>query len=375
MKKRILTLFFSLGLLCGCGNSLDGIAVNEVSSAPAVSSVTSIPESTVSSAVSSAPKSTASAISSMTSSESVPEYTVTQDDIVFVDYKLIENYEGITDESLVAEQSAKAKEALKNLDEYEETSNEISFKLAFIEDFDGDSKEETLIFLRYPTRYGYDFNNIAVFSITDDIADYCCSYEIFGELDVFSLLDYGCCKHLYHYYCYNGVDNDGSLLIFDNKNAGSVGCFSIPEAISKHGPFFTVEANFRRTPSYCFFDAKTKQYFSAEPQKITKEEFLALDKTDSLKNLEKYDVIFSEENSHRTRFGRMNDKYYTINVGDEIMARSALFLVLSYENGTFTLDANSPIREYTADFPLIPELDYDKAMSSMISVEEARAYS
>lgn len=366
MNKKILALALATVLLGGCkegGEDTEDISLPESAITSATQSAESSPQITASSIQSSKASAAGTTKTSVPIVKSAPESAVTQDDIVFVDYKLTENYEGIIDESLVAERSAKAKEALKAIDEYKNSSAEISFERAFVEDFDGDGKDDTIAVLSTLNDQGS--NNIELFLVTENGTEHIVTIYALREKASFDLLDYGCCKQLLFYsFSDNNTMRVCRIIDVEDGKAAALGEVWQCEGAAKYGPFLTFETGFRQSPVYGFFDAKTKRYYSSEGKRLTAEELAALDKTDSLKN-------FPETNSAVYR--HLGGMYYTLTVPNGNLHQD--FTVLTCENGAFTEVENTAIRQSGGEFAPIPNLDYEKAMNSAISVEEAKAYS
>lgn len=359
--KKFTSIIICAFLLCGCGNN-NPAPQSSPQSVPqsTAQSTKSTPQSTAGGTQSSKASAASTTKSSMSSAESIPESTVTQDDIVFVDYKLTENYEGITDESLVAEQTAKAKEELKKLDTYKERSTEISFERVFVEDFDGDGKDDIIAVLSNPN--DPDNNNIELFLITENGTEHIVTIYALREKARFDLLDYGCRKQLLFYsFSDSNTMRVCRIIGVEDGKAAALGEVWQCESAVKYGPFLTFETGFRQAPVYGFFDAKTKRYYSSEGKRLTANELAEMDKTDSLNKLPDTDKAI---------YRRLGGKYYTITVPNGDLHQD--FSVLSYENGAFTEAESTAIRQSGGDFTLIPELDYDKAVSSMITSEEAR---
>ncbi|MDE7360945.1 MAG: hypothetical protein K2N38_03320 [Oscillospiraceae bacterium] len=236
------------------------------------------------------------------------------------------------------------------------------FKCAFVDDYDNDGTEEAFVALGIPT-LEFTGERMFLFLANADGAKPVPNELIhFHGDNTFYLLDYGCCKQL-------AISTNGdlgvdlrSMIIGVSGGKAELHFAQRSCVLRKYGPFLaTDDAQF--DSYYGFFDAKTRKYYSTFGKKLGPDEIKAMDTSGS--------IAASGETLENFVYYVIGGKYYYFK---GMLGHDALF---TYEDGTFTkLDSNEyAFRPSICIFDMfseIPDIDYDAALTSMITPEEAR---
>lgn len=237
------------------------------------------------------------------------------------------------------------------------------FKCAFVDDFDNDGTEEAFVALGMPTPE-FTGERTFLFLVNADGAEPVPKEQShFHGDDTFYMLDYGCCKQLA---IATGGDIGAdfrSAIIGVSDGKAYVHFAHRSGVLKKYGPFLTIDIGAQGAAYYGFFDAKTKKYYTTLGKQLTLDEIKEMDTSDSISASGEFAGNFTE-------FYVIGGKYYYF-IG--MMGLNALF---TYEDGIFTkLDSNEYAFRPSVDrdtFTEIADIDYDKAMSSAIAVEDAK---
>lgn len=181
---------------------------------------------------------------------------------------------------------------------------------------------------------------------------------------MFYLLDYGCCKQLAITTGGDlGVDSIIELFgVYDGK--AKILFFGRSGVLKKYGPFLAIDIGWQGAAYYGFFDAKTREYYSTLGKQLAPDEIKDMDTSDSI-------TASGETADNYIGFRVIGGKYYYFT---GMMGLNALF---TYEDGAFTkLDSNEyafrPSIAVDDIFLRIPDIDYDAALTSAITPEEAK---
>lgn len=310
--------------------------------------------------------------------------------MALVDYTLEENPKSVGAED-AAEYIAKAEEKLLKCDTYKQCAEYFTldilsdekplvedpqrffgedgklrpiFKCAFVDDFDSDGTEEAFVALSMPTPE-FTGERTFLFLVNADGAEAIpkegSHYQ--GD-DMFYLLDYGCCKQLAITTGGDlGVDSIIELFgVYDGKV--KILFFGRSGVLKKYGPFLAIDIGWQGAAYYGFFDAKTREYYSTLGKQLAPDEIKAMDTSDSI-------TASGETADNYIGFRVIGGKYYYFT---GMMGLNALF---TYEDGAFTkLDSNEyafrPSIAVDDIFLRIPDIDYDAALTSAITPEEAK---
>lgn len=372
--KKTLAFVLAMVLLSGCLNGCKEGGDREMSELP--------PESTVSSETQSSDN---SAVSSDTSDEKqtgLPEDIVKYSDslnngnIIFVDYTFTENPAAITDKSTLGNAYDKAFAALKATSEYKNflssfqknspqarfsrpvedffgtSSPEAIFKGAIKDDFDRDGSEECFVLFTIATApeenggmwYERDFLIFVGNGGAEVVGDY-------YNATFSAALDYGKCGQII-------VSSEGW-----NGNDALSHIYGVKSG--KAGRLYGGRLNYEKTDCFLYsmgqnyigdfavFDINNGEYLAIQGKELSAAEISAMD---SGKNFD--DVI---------RAVMIGGKYFVVN-------GSCYF----YENGRF-VETDKKVRG--SDTPgntgdalkTLNDVDYDAAVASMITPEEAKA--
>lgn len=395
MHKKFLALVSALVLLCGCGNNAEKPIISESSAVSTASTPTSsaaAPQSTASApkSTASSPKSTASsAVSSVSKVESSPVKTnaipseisdyvnkLSNGDRVFVDYKVNENPAAITDKNALGEVYEKALTTICGTDEYKKFFESFSFddpmgffhkkpedfmesgvptpvfKSALTDDFDCDGKNESFVLISIPkemsdneTRWGERDFLIYV----GDSAEVICDY--YGA-KFNALLDYGCCKQLI--VRSEGWNGNDCLSNIWGVRGGKVQKLYGGRLNYEKADCFLYSTGPQIIGDFAVYDTQNGEYLAIQGKELSAEQIKTMDT----------DGVFQKDIVSAVLIG---GKYYIIN-------RNGVY---TYENGRFV---NSDEKVRSSRTPgltgealnTLADVDYDAALASMITPEEAR---
>ena len=312
--------------------------------------------------------------------------------LALVDYTLTKNPKS-AEAAEAAEYIAKAEEELLKCDTYKQSAEYFTlevladekplveeperffgedgnlrpiFKCAFVDDFDGDGTEEAFVALNMPTPEFTGERTFLFLVNADGVEAVPQEDSHFHGDDTLYLLDYGCCKQL-------AISTGGDLgvdlksMIMGVSDGKTEVLFAHRSGVlKKYGPFLAIDIGTQGAAYYGFFDAKSRKYYSTFGEQHTINEIKAMDTSDSI-------MASGETVENYFLCHVIGGKYYYFN---GMMGLNALF---SYENGTFTkLDSNEYAFRPGVDafdiFSQIPDIDYDAAMTSAITPEEAKQF-
>lgn len=388
MHKKVLALVLAMVLLGGCGRSGGDSNTSSESSSSPINSYTSsetLPDS--------------SENVSTVKAWGIPKEINRSDPVIddwkqlaLVDYTLEENPKS-AEASEAAEYIAKAEEELLKCDTYKQCAEYFTldilsdekplvenperffgedgklkpiFKCAFVDDFDSDGTEEAFVALSMPTPEFTDERTF-LFLVNADVAEAVPQegWHFHGD-NRFYLLDYGCCKQL-------AISTGGDLgvdlksMIIGVSDGKTEVLFAHRSGVlKKYGPFLAIDIGAQGAAYYGFFDAKSRKYYSTFGEQHTINEIKAMDASDSI-------TASGETVENYPSCHVIGGKYYYF-IG--MMGLNALF---TYEDGMFTkLNSNEYTFRPGVDvfdiFSQIPDIDYDAAMTSAITPEEAKQF-
>lgn len=397
-SQKILALVSAIALLSGCGKSspspVERNLQGENVTSSAKNTVSSVPVSTsgVTQSTKSSSKSTASSSKTMTKTEitadsvtdspvdtnAVPTYisdyikTLDNRDFVFVDYKFTESPDVITDKNALGEVYDKALKALKATNEYKDFAKNFSlddqmgfireqtedflengvptpiFKSAYTDDLDRDGKNESFVLISMAKPMGGSWGERDFLVYVGGSAEVVCDY--YGaKFD--AALDYGSAKQvIVRSDGWNGNDRLSNIWgVVDGKVKNLYGgrldfiktdCFLYSEGQNFIGDL-------------AVYDTVNNEYLAIQGKKLSPETVKAMDKSGRLGKIHSAALV--------------GGKYYIINANG----------VYTYENGEF-VKSDKKVRASAAPgltgdaLNTIADIDYDKAVSSMITSEESR---
>lgn len=395
--KKILALATTIILLSGCSkNSPTPVEGRNISSSTekAVSSAqlsaASVPQSTKDS-----PKSTASSSKTIPKMEctatsvtdnpvdtntvptDISDYinTLNNGDMVFVDYKFKENPDVITDKNALGEVYDKALKALKATNEYKNFVDNFSldahmgfirqqtedflengvptpiFKSAYTDDLDRDGKNESFVLISMAKPMGNEderWGERDFLVYVGDSADVICDY--YGaKFD--AVLDYGSAKQvIVRSEGWNG--NDCLSNIWGVVGGKVKNLYGGRLDFTKTDCFlYSGGQNF--IGDFAVYDTVNNEYLAIQGKELSPENVKVMDKNGTLKEVHSAVLV--------------GGKYYIINTNG----------VYTYENGEF-VKSDKKVRasatpSLTGDaLNTLADIDYDKAVSSIITPEEAR---
>ncbi|MDE7288829.1 MAG: hypothetical protein K2N71_04905, partial [Oscillospiraceae bacterium] len=294
------------------------------------------------------------------------EYVEVSPDNEFIDFEFIEDYQGTTD---IGDLADKAVEFLKTTDKYAESMKNISefsdeefpdyivdgvivpkFRTAYPNDYNGDGGTETFIAVDMPVHY--DSNILTSFYIYADCVGRMTLLNVSGKPDenvVF--LNYGRDKQIAFG---GGISPYGSInYLYGVKYGDPVLLYSTQARLEKRSCFLRSHG-FQATESFLYFDTAAREYRQIASVQIPLEELKALDTSGSLNSVFK-------ENGDQFSAWVVGGKYYCIKVMFEFAD------VYTYENGTFTLMSDPPVRLNIPDSftPCVKDIDIDEAIAEM----------
>ena len=301
-------------------------------------------------------------------------------DFVFVDYSLNEDPAVITDKDVLGETYEKALAALKNTDEYAKFSAEFTldsprgmfggsaddyfgadgspepkFKCAYTDDFDMNGENESFVVISIAKimddgeRWGErDF----LIYVGEDSAEAVCDYynAKFG-----AVLDYGVCRQItVSSKGWNG--NDSLSNIWGSQDEKAVKLYGGRLSYEKSGCFL-YSSGPQNIGDFAVYDIKNGEYLAIQGRELTTEEVFALDGGNAM-GCEYGNLI--------DRAVMLGGKYFIINGKCWI-----------YENGELK-PSDDKIRASETPgltgeaLKALSDIDYDAAISAMITPEKAR---
>lgn len=398
--KKILALVTSIVLLGGCSKQEEpnyesyrsSIAAE---STPTSSAVSSVPQSTQSKAES-RPSSVSTKSTAVSSYSSVPkekpvtvktndipteisDYINTLDngDFTFVDFTVNYDPDIITDVSLLGDTYDKALGVLKNTDDYKKFVENFSpddqkgyirqqteeflengvpapiFKSAYTDDFDNDGIKESFVLAtiaKVPEESQEErwYERDYLIYVGKDGATLLDDYY---NADIRLVLDYGCGKQIvvfsdgWHF-------NDCKSAIYGVKDGKAKKLYGGRLGYKKTDCFlYSGGQNF--IGDFAVYDTVNNEYLAIQGKELSPETIKAMDKNNKFEEIHSAVLV--------------GGKYYIINTNG----------VYTYENGEF-VKSDKKVRASatpgnTGDaLKTLADIDYDKALSSMITPEENR---
>ncbi len=298
-------------------------------------------------------------------------------DNVFIDYKLIENYPS-ADISSIGDLADKAVEFLKESEHYKESTEIISefsgeeyapyfdkdgsimpkVSAAYPEDYDGDGKTETFILVDMPYEVGIPVvRSFVIFADSDEnmtlIHNTCNLYPT-------ELLDYGSFKQI----IIGGAGVAGvedCEFLYGVKDGKAEQLYAIRGSFSKCGCFLST-FGWQGSGDFMYYDTAAEEYRGIAGEEIPLEDIKAMDKDNVL--AEYYDAYEETGFWNGQLIGK---KYYVFIFG--MMDSGTAY---EYIDGKFvqTEDCDKVRLSWNLlDGPVVKDIDIDKALSEMISVQ------
>ncbi len=323
-----------------------------------------------------------------------PEYVEVSSNNEFIDYEFIEDYQGTTDIGGLADKAVELvkstsqySESVENADKFsydaihERTTDEQSAReradkvapyinggsiqpavsAAYVNDYDGDGKDETFIVVDMPYIM-WNYPDVWNFIIYADSGGNELTVLDFYEGCSFSLLNYGKTKQLicggwdsmHSYTSIYGVKDGSPVTLYDHCPGGyfrKTDCF-----LSAFG--------LQGTSDFMYFDTVALEYRKIKGVELSLDEMKELDVSGTLCrhcNAESLDDL-----PDYVEFHFIKPNYYLIDWG---LPGSHL---LTYENGVFTYDKDSNITRSSnySKLDAVAEFDIDKAIAEMKKPKE-----
>lgn len=391
-SKKILALVTSIILLSGCNkqdapknesdNALSTAISSAVSSVPqstqskseSHSSIGSV-KSTVVSSHSSVPEEKPVTVKTNDIPEEISDYIGTLDngDFTFVDFTVNDEPDIITDVSLLGDTYDKALGVLKDTDDYKNFVENFSlddqmgyirqqteeflvngvpapiFKSAYRDDFDRDGKDESFVLITMAKPMdgsGWGERDFLVY--VGDGAEVVCDY--YGA-KFNAVLDYGSAKQvIVRSEGWNG--NDSHSNIFGVTAGKAKELYGGRLGYKKNDCFLYSEGqNF--IGDFAVYDTVNNEYLAIQGKELSPETVKAMDKNNKFEEVHSAVLV--------------GGKYYIINMNG----------VYVYENGEFArsdkkVRASATPGSTGGALNTLADIDYDKAVSSMIAPEEAQ---
>jgi len=306
---------------------------------------------------------------------SISEYAEVSPDNVFIDYKLIEDYQP-TDITSTLE--AKAVDFLAESEYYAETEKQLDLftdeefkeffdeggnivpklRAAYPEDYDGDGKTETFLFVDMPCTEGLPVvRSFVIFADSDEnmtLIHYTCN------LYPTELLDYGSFKQI----IIGGSGIFGAedvKLLYGVKDGKAEQLYGIRGSYSKFDCFL-VTHGWQGSGDFMYYDTSAGEYRAVMGEPVSIEDIKAMDK---------YNALADHYNAYeKTGFwdGRLlGKKYYIFAEGNMDFGTA-----YEYKNGKFVQTENCKNVRLSEgrDANKVMDIDIDKALSEMISIPE-----
>lgn len=412
-RSILISAIVSAILLTGCSAAPDEVQSGS-SPAPATDEeITRPPESEASSAITTVQSTAATSITAAKSTEPVtaefpyPDWSISEDhvadnpqltelspDNVFVDYEYIKDIQGITDPEKCRWAADGAIDAIRQCDRYAELVNwfaenpgytekavyyendvtvgdwltdgkpDIEFVAAYINDFDGNGTEEafvvvkTILFTEFPWCY-------VIYVDSDGNA---APYEQWNSiiyLNSVDLLDYGRDKQLvFNAYGTVGANThspllgvrDGKMVTHYDSRVGYYKSFCFLETVG-----------WQASGEYMVYDTTEHEYRTVIGKEIDIDDFYALDSAGVLPPVE--EVLIPQVQLIGNKYYALGGSHYFGGVEFYVYENSVLIPVEKDENALFPI-INIRISEYPTK-PMVCIEDYDKALASMVTPENA----
>lgn len=302
------------------------------------------------------------------------KYAEVSPDNVFIDYKLIEDYQS-TD--ITSTLGAKAVDFLAESEYYAETEKQLDLftgeefkeffdeggnivpklRAAYPEDYDGDGKTETFILVDMPFDVGIPVvRSFVIFADSDEnmtiLSDTCNLYPT-------ELLDYGSFKQI----IIGGTGVAGAedvKLLYGVKDGKAEQLYAIRGSFSKCGCFLST-FGWQGSGDFMYYDTAAEEYRGIAGEEVPLEDIKAMDKDNVLEAFyEAYD---------KTGFlgiRLLGGKYYVFTEG--VMDFGTVY---EYIDGKFVQTENCEnVRTgWGMTENKVKDIDIDKAFAEMISVE------
>ena len=389
MKKfRLFGVLLSAAMLASCSGNA---AEQEVTETVSESTVT-IAETTAE---------TASETTTATEAEEVPqtaedehEYVQVSPDNEFIDFEIIEDYQGTTDIGDLADkaisfmkESKQYKDSMENIEGFtvegmlkvpdtlyslEEAENDAAkfaeyisdgviepvITAAYPNDYDGDGNTETFIIIEMPSLpagYVYGFiRDFVVFSDKDD------NMEIIDETSNMSpvkFLNYGKFKHI----AIGGAGMAGveaHTTLYGVKDGKVVRHYGDRCGFAKEDCFLSV-FGWQGRRDFMYFDTIAQEYRVIGGVDVSVEDIRAMDTTNVLDELLEYDG--------KLYIKLIGGKYYCIVQGYTDWGH-----VYTYDNGVFTLieDSNVVTSMNLCELKVVVDIDIEQALANMKPVQK-----
>lgn len=372
MKKfRLFGVLLSAVMLAACSGNA---AEQEISETVSESTVTT----------SETTSATTAETTAATEAEEVPqaaedehEYVQVSPDNEFIDFEIIEDYQGTTD---IGELADKAVEFLKTTKFYDNSMKDISeftdeefseyirdgvivpkFSIAYPNDYDGDGKTETFIIIKMPyspphLRDGLvTVRDFVIFSDKDD------NMEIIDETSNMSpvkFLNYGKFKHI----AIGGAGMAGveaHTILYGVKDGKLVRHYGDRCGFVKEDCFLSV-FGWQGRRDFMYFDTVAQEYRVIVGVDVSVEDIRAMDTTNVLAELLEYDGKLLD-------IQLIGGKYYCIVQGYTDWGH-----VYTYDNGVFTLieDSNVLISPNLCELKEVVDIDIEQVLANMKPVQK-----
>lgn len=307
------------------------------------------------------------------------EYAEVSPDNVFIDFKLIEDYPSATITSTLG---AKAVDFLAESEYYADTEKKLDLftgeefkeffdeggnivpklRAAYPEDYDGDGKTETFLLVDMP----YERNSAAVqsFFIFADSNENMTLLSDNSNLYPVQLLDYGSFKQII-LGGYGDIGADDVKLLYGVKDGKTEQLYAIRGGFEKFGCFLST-FGWQGSGDFMYFDTAAEEYRAIKGEPVSVEDIKAMDKDNVL--AEYYDAYDETGFWNGQLIGK---KYYVFGFG--VMDYGTAY---EYADGKFVQTEDSDKVRFSWEMTdnAVKDIDIDKALSEMISVEDA-AYS
>ncbi len=372
MKPYIKYLIISAAIaLTACNNSGEDVTTVSQTTAETSSAVTE-----ASSVTETATPETSSATETQTeptgSEAPEEEYAEVSPDNVFIDYKLIEDYPS-ADISSIGDLADKAVEFLKESEQYKESTENISefvgeeynpyfdksgnilpqVSAAYPEDYDGDGKTETFLFVNMP--YKGTSTAVQSFFIFADSNENMTLLSNNSNLYPTKLLDYGAFKQI----IIGGSGNFGvedCTFIYSVKDGKAEQKYAIRGGFEKLGCFLAADG-WQGMGGFMYYDTAAEEYRNIVGEDISLEDIKTMDKDSALADLYDGGILGAR---------CLGKKYYIFVKGPMDTGTG-----YEYKDGRFVQTEDSKKTRISRDINHINvrDIDIDKALSEMISVK------
>lgn len=380
MKKfRLLGVLFSAVMLASCSENAAEQEVTETVSESTVTTSETTAETTAKTTTETTTEETTETEAEEVTQTAEDEYEYVQvsPDNEFIDFEIIEDYQGTTD---IGDLADKAVEFLKESEYYAKSMENISeftdeefseyirdgvivpkFSIAYPNDYDGDGNTETFIIIKMPyspphLRDGLvTVRDFVIFSDKDD------NMEIIDETsNMFPVqfLNYGKFKHI----AIGGAGMAGveeHTILYGVRDGRFVRYYGDRCYFAKEDCFLSV-FGWQGRRDFMYFDTAAQEYRVIVGVDVSVEDIRAMDTTNVLAELLEYDEKFLD-------IQLIGGKYYCIVQGYTDWGH-----VYTYDNGVFTLieDSNVLISPNLCELKAVVDIDIEQALASMKPVQK-----